>query len=304
MLSPNSRYFVRYELTLRPQKDKGAPLPLRSDGADLDVITVLQEAMTAGTAVLNVKEGEDDFVRLTAVDVRPRSGQLVLLFRRSTDGAAPIFEHRATRRLRRSDKLDDEVEAHSAHLFIGLPSRETPYPTHRVLLEEVPGLGRTHVLGLLRTILRERKYEFEDERGRPGETYTLPILGGVASETVRDAVTGGGIKYIELVRTPSLDGLDTAGLVAHPERMRLSIRSNQRGSLELVNRVRAWAGRNSWDRLRIQVATDDDRTRVVEIAREADAADVLFVRAELVEGITPPLEKCTEHIVDSLVWME
>ncbi len=299
--SPNSRYFVRYDFTLRPQRDKGAPLPLRTAGEELDVVTVLQRAMADGTAVFNVTEGEDDFVRLTAVEVRPRSNLIALLFRRSTDGSAPIFENRRTQMLRRSDKREDEIEAYSAHLFIALDSLDAPYPTHRAVLEEVPGLGRTYVQELLRRLLRAEVYECTDDRGTVGETYTLPVLSGVASETVRSAVAGGGIKYIELVRTPRLDGLDTAGLIPHPERLRLSIKSNRRGSFDIVRQVKEWGNQHDWDRIRIQVETADDRTRVVEIAREADAADVLFVRSELVENINPPLEKCSDEVVDSLV---
>jgi hypothetical protein len=299
--SPTSRYFVRYDLTLRPQRDQGAPLPLRDPGDGLDVLSVLKRALADGTAVLNVTEGEDDFVRLTAVEYRPRSNLVALLFRRSTDGSAPIFEHRRTKALRKSDKKDDEAEAYSAHLFISLDSHDAPYPTHRAVLEEVAGLGRTYIQELLRRILRPVVYPYVDERRMDAETYTIPQMGGVASETVKNAIKGGGIKYIELVRAPRLDGMDTAGLVASPERLRLSIKSNRQGSLDMVRRVKAWAGNHGWDRIRVQVETKDERTRVVEIAREADAADVLFVRAELIDNINPPLEKCTDQVVDAMV---
>lgn len=301
LLSPNSRFFVRHELSFRPQRDQGAALALRAPGDELDIISVLEEAVADGSAVFQVKDDTEDYVRLTHVDVRPRSNLVALLFRRSADGPPPIFENRRTRVLRRSDKTDEDLEAVSAHLFISLDEALLPFPTHRALLEEVPGLSRTYVTALLRNILRGVVYGFTDERGMQRETYTIPQFGGVPSETVGDAVRGGGIKYIELVRTPRLDGLDTSGLIAHPERMRLSVKSDRRGNMDLITRVRGWADQHDWRGMRVQVQTSDDRTRVVEIAREADAADVLFIKSELVEGINPPLEQCTEHVVDALV---
>lgn len=301
LLSPNSRFFVRHEVTFKPQRDQGAPLMLRAPGEELDVISILQDAVANGSAFFRVKDDSEDFVRLTHVDVRPRSNLVALLFRRSADGPPPMFEHRRTRALRRSDKTDDDLEAVSGHLFISLDERRTPHPTHRALLEEVPGLSRTYVTHLLKNLLREVVYGFVDERGFQKETYTMPQFGGVPSETIRDAVMGGGIKYIELVRTPRLDGLDTSGLIAHPERMRLSVKNDRRGNLDLIARVRGWADQHDWRDMRVQVETADERTRVVQIAREADAADVLFVKSELVEGINPPLEQCTDQVVDSLV---
>jgi hypothetical protein len=300
-LKPDQRFFLRFELELRPQRDKGAALPLRVADDGLDVLTVLQQAIDDGTAVFQVTEGEDDFVRLTQAVFRPRSNQLVLLFRRSSDGSAPMFENRATRELRRSDKQEDEFKAYSAHLFVSLDESPGAYPKHRALLEEVPGLGRTYIQELLRRILRLETYDCTDERGRLQETYTIPHLRGIASETLRDGVRGGGIKYIELVRQPRLDGLDTAGLIPRSERLRLSVREGQRRNFRNLANVKAWGQQHGWDRIRVQVETADERTRVVDISREADASDVLFVRAERVEGIAPPLEECTDEVVSSLV---
>ena len=300
-LKPDERFFLRFEFELRPQRDKGVALPLRDTGEGLDVLTVLQDAVDQGTAVFQVKEGEEDYVRLTKIDIRARSNQVVLLFRRSSDGAAPIFEHRATRRLRRSDKREDEFKAYSAHLFLSLDEVMTPHRTHRAILEEVPGLGRTYIQELLRRTLRQEIYSYTDEKGEERETYTIPRLNGVASETLRDGIQGGGINYIELVRRPRLDGLDTAGLIPRSERLRLSVKADRRTSFRGVANVKAWAQQRGWDEIRVQVETADERTRVVDISREANASDVLFVRAERVGRISPPLEECTDDVVDVLV---
>jgi hypothetical protein len=50
----------------------------------------------------------------------------------------------------------------------------------------------------------------------------------------------------------------------------------------------------------VQIETEDKRYRVVDIARSADAADVLFVHSELVTT-EKPLNQCTDKINEELV---
>lgn len=299
LLSSNSRYFLRHEVAFKPYRDKGAGLSLISDDGTVDVLSVLQDALKADQATFVINK--HDVVRLTAIEHLPKQEMVVLLFRRSDpDLAAPVFENRKTRALRLSDKGEDDAEAVSAHLFLSTRPAFTPNPTYRAILEEVPGLGRTYVQAIMKQVLRDRPYEYEDDRGQAKNTYSVVVFGGVPSETLGQAIRRGGIKYIELVRAPRLDGLDTAGLVAHAERLKLSVKESDRGNLDIIRRVRGWANAHEWRDLRVQIATGDDRTRVVEVAREADAADVLFVKSELMTDIKPPLLQCTEKVHNTL----
>lgn len=103
------------------------------------------------------------------------------------------------------------------------------------------------------------------------------------------------------MRPPHLKGLDIAGLVPHPERMRLTVKADsKKGALAALDKVRSWMGNEKWERLRVLVKTSDDRHKVVEIAREADAADVLFVRSEQVET-KKPLAQCTDKANPELI---
>ncbi len=299
LLEPNSRFFVRHELVLRPARNNGEPLSFRAPGDELDVIDVIETAVKNQTAIATIKK--NDAVMITAIDVRPRDEMAVLLFRRSDpDATPPVFENRKTRKLRAVDKGPDDAEALSAHVFVHLDAKAKPHPAHRAIFEEVPGLGRTYIQMLLHDLITDVKYLYIDGRGEKRETYTIPKFEGLPSETLGAALKGGGIEYIELVRAPQLKGLDTAGIEAHPERMRLTVHAvSKKGVLEALERVRAWMGREHWERIRVLVRTDDDRHRVVEIARVGDAADVLFVRSERV-ATEKPLAQCTDVINEEL----
>jgi hypothetical protein len=297
LLEPHSRFFLRHEIQFRPLRNRGLALPLISADDTLDALTVLQEAVDAGNADVTLRN--EDVVSLTIV--RSDEDMAVLLFRRSDpDAATPTFENRRTRRIRLADKSEDEAVALSCHLFVHLdPIRREPL-TYRAILEEVPGLGRTYVQGLIAEILRQAKYEYTDDRGEAKETYTLPQFNGIKSESIGGVAGSAGIRYVELVRPGNVEGLDTEGIVEpREEKMRLVLRTQPANPLPLLRRIREWAIGDNWSDVRIHIAMPEDRSRLVSIAREADAADVLFVRSEQVH-VPTRMHQCTDTINEEL----
>jgi hypothetical protein len=293
LLDPMCRYFVRHELGFRPQRNAGAALDFIVKGRALDVADAIRHAVDNDAATYAVKK--NDVIRLTKFDIFQREEIAIMLFRRSDpDSMPPVFENRKTKILRPADKGPDDAEAISAHLFIHLDKKDKPHPTYRAILEEVPGLGRTYIQTLLGDILRENRYSYIDARGEEKETWTITRLDGIPSQNLGAALNGGGVRYIELVRPPNVDGLDVAGLVASPEKMKLTVRAtSKKGILAAINDVRQWAaGGNRWPRVRVRVE-EGERSRMVDIAREADAADVLFVHSEPV-NVDKPLAQCTD----------
>jgi len=154
---------------------------------------------------------------------------------------------------------------------------------------------------VISAVVKEQKYEYEDAHGDIKETYTIPVFHGVPSENIGDALKTGVISFIELVRPPNVSGLDTDGLIPRPERMRLSLKAQtMKKALGIIQRVQDWRDSKHWRDLRVQVKTADKRSRMVPIAREEDAADVLFVHAEEVTT-KKPLSQCTDKINEELV---
>lgn len=182
LLDRHSRFLLRHRLRFRAERNHGVPLPFQAQNGH-DVEHALQDAITAGRARLVLRN--QDVVALTRVEVRPRTGLAVLLFRRSDPNAAtPIFEHQRTRRIRRADKADDEAVAVSAHVFVKLEELGGGHPTYRVIMEEVPGLGRSYIHHLIADILRNTTYLYTDRHGERKETYTVMDFHGIKSDSI------------------------------------------------------------------------------------------------------------------------
>lgn len=302
LLEPHSRFFLRHELRFRTPRNAGVPLHFRRDDGKLDVENVLQSAITRGKA--NFVLRNRDVVRLTAMDVRPKDNIAILLFRRSDpDAANPIFENEKTRKLRPSDKRPDEGIAVSSHLFIRLDGVEdAAYPTYCAILEEVPGLSRTYIQALLHELLSDARYNYTDQRGQKKETYTMVDFHGVKSEKVGGALKGESVvPSVTLVRPGNVKGLDTEGLVIpREERMKLVIRAEPRQTLRIIRKIQDWMGHHNWPKMLVQMDMPEQRSRLVALAREADAADILFVRSVPID-VKNQLEACTATINEELV---
>jgi hypothetical protein len=300
LLGTHSRFFLRHELSFRPAHNRGEPLQFQDTGA-LDVEDILKRGIATGRAQYVLRS--QDIVRLTAMDVRPKDKLAVLLFRRSDpNAAAPIFEHRKRGTLRKVDKSADEAVAVSAHLFVNLSGvKNRANPTYRAILEEVPSLGRTYIQAVFHALLAESIYHYTDHRGDKKETHSIPKLDGVKSEKVGGALKNSHVSSVTLVRPGNVEGLDTAGLVvAREQRMKLIIRAEPEKTLGVIKKIQSWMKTHDWKDAVVEVDMPENRKRLVSIAREADAADILFVRSEPID-VGNPLDPCTDKINEELV---
>jgi hypothetical protein len=301
LLSPSSRFFLRHELRLRTPRDQGVPLPFLH-AKTISVANVLQKAMTAGKASFVL--AKKDVVRLTALDIREKDQIAVLLFRRSDpEAATPIFEDENTRQLRKSDKKTTEAIAVSAHMFIRLDEvAGAAHPTYRAILEEVPGLSRTYIHSLLHSLIREVTYQYTDKRGEKKDTYTIVDFHGQKSEKIGGALKGNSVvPSVILVRPGSVKGLDTEGLVIPREqRMKLLIKAKPAQTLGILKKIQSWMKDHDWPKLLVEMHMPEERTRIVQLAREQDAADILFIRSVPID-VETPLEACTDTINEELV---
>jgi hypothetical protein len=301
LLAPHSRFFLRHELRFRTPRGHGVPLPFRAKN-HLDIENVLQTAIGADKANLVLRN--NDIVRLTMLDIRPRQNLAVLLFRRSDpEAATPIFEHAKTRKLRPSDKSPDEAVAVSSHLFVHLGAiADAAHPTYPAILEEVPGLSRSYIQALFHDVVKDTRYLYSDGRGAERETYTLVEFHGLKSEKVGGALKGDSIvPSVTLVRPGSVAGLDTEGMVVpRDQRMKLIIKAKPEQTLGVIKKIQSWMKVHDWPKFLIEVDMPENRTRLVALAREADAADILFVRSVPID-VKTRLEACSDVINEELV---
>lgn len=301
LLAPFSRFYLRHQLRFRTPYNNGVPLPFRTEDKILDICDILQTAIKTNKATLVLRN--KDIVRLTKLEIRDEEKIAILLFRRSDpDAATPIFENENTRSLRPSDKKPNEAIAVSSHLFVrldGIP--DAVYPSYDAILEEVPGLSRTYIQALLQDIVKQVVYKYTDRRGEEKDTYTMIDFHGLKSEKVSGALAGNSVvPYVTLVRPGNVKGLDSEGLVvAREERMKLVLRVEPDQTLKVLKKIQAWMKPNNWPKLLVEMNMPEQRTRLISLAREADAADILFVRSVPID-VPTKLEACTEVVNNEL----
>ena len=300
MLEKRERYFIRHNLVLRGKRNQGAGLPLvGSDGA-LTAVKILQAAVNKKTAHIDISGG--DVVRITNVVLRPKDNLVIVLFRRRNPNAATqVFEDAVEQSIRPADRGPKDDPAVSAHLFIDTRSRANgDASSYKAIMEEVQGLGASYMKLLMDEVVRKVEYDIIDSRGQAAKTSCKVDFYGVKSDNLQKAVTKNGFDFIELVKEPDLTGLDTEGLNIKPERLRLYPK-RRGGSVgaAILDRVFGWAKNNGWSDISVQIRTDD-KTKVVKIGRDEDAATTLFVKADLVK-VQADIPACSDVVNEQLV---
>jgi len=265
ILDPMYRFMLKHELTFRSYHSRGEPLRFVSEGDVLDVYSLLENAVANDAARIVLRN--NDVVRLASVVLREDEGVAALLFRRSDPDATPqMFEHQATKRLRKANKTADDAVAVSSHLFIKLDPLDDAGYRYEAVLEEVPGIGRTYVLAILLSVLRANAYEYTDRRGEQQETHTLAQMDGVKGDRIGDAAVDSTIEYVELVRPADTTGLDMEGMVAREERMRVRLTPDVDDQVGMVRRVREWALARDWRDIKVRIRMPEDKSRLVSVA--------------------------------------
>ncbi|PSC03802.1 hypothetical protein SLNSH_16975 [Alsobacter soli] len=262
------------------------------------MLHLLERARARGDAKITIRGGDE--CALTNISVRPADNVAVLLFRRSDASAAtPYFEHAKTRAIRKADKLADEAVAVSAHLFVELSGNGSQPRRNRAVLEEMPGLGRSYIESILKSVLQPHKYSYTEANGEDAETYTIAELEGFLSATLGEALKDGRVPFVQLVREGKATGFDTEAFIPKEQKMKLAVKASGPSLLEKLRGLRAWATREGWDDVRVQIVMPEGRSRLVSVPRDEDAGTVLFVRSEQVY-VKNDLEVCHEDVSEEL----
>ncbi|CAK7257564.1 MULTISPECIES: hypothetical protein [unclassified Shinella] len=299
-LEKHSRFIRRYEFTLGARKKLGAVIPLYAEEGELSLYDALDAALEKDGA--SAKQPNNDTVDLAEMDWI--GGCLVLLFHRSSpDAADPMYRRfvKGKRQLRPSVKEDDEEQTVSAHMVI------KPHPvianTYKFALEEIPGLSASTIIPIIRQALAEYAYEYEDKRGETHETYATLKYEGIKSESLEEALKTGRFIDIKISRPAEIDFLDAEGVIA-PGREYATLKiTAELDEKELMDRLVFWrnqAAANGWTDFSVDLEMDDKRRRTVRIDRDAEAKEILFVRADQVNFRTE-LKVCAAEIVEEFV---
>lgn len=215
--------------------------------------------------------------------------------------ANPSFEHSETAALRTVEKLEKEGKALTAHCSITL--KEAAGKRHRMIVEDIRGLGRTRIQELLaselRAISRDFGLEYTNNSGEQIHTYIIPELQGVRSEKIKESLSRSTLSGVYLVDTRTNTMLDEMPN-AKVSRREIKIEVSDAG---LIDKISAWGRERSFDRMRL-VWNDPEGAGKPERASvditQSDVQDTFFIRQRKIT-VSKPLDEASTDIRDDLI---
>jgi hypothetical protein len=248
-------------------------------------------------------QANGDAIDLIKAEHMEKEKLAVLLFHRGSPNAAdPAYRKRVKDQItiRQTRKANDEEQAVSCHLTIStIPRSDGKYAA---ALEEIPGLSGSAVMSILGSILRDYSYIYDD-KGEDAETYSVLKVEGVKSESLTNALKSrGSLDYLTLTRTLPPDAPDSQG-IAEPQSQKVKYKIvGNPASAPWRKRFKDFVEgvKPTWDYVSVDVTLDDNRHKTVRVDTQDDAAELLFIRSELVH-IQTDLNPCTLEIVPQVV---
>lgn len=302
LVDKRQRYFRRYVVRWVGRATAAPPLPLVASSGPNSIVAALRKAERDGRA--SAKEGKDT-IDLIKVEHFPSKELVVLLFHRTSPNASdPAYRSKVNNELfiRQTEKKFDEDQAQSCHFVIS--TKRNADGGFAAVLEEIQGLSATTVLSIVRRVLHDFKYPYTHKK-KSLETNTTFKAEGIKSESLDNALRHkASLNYLVLTRTSAPDVPDAAGIVEpRSERAKYKIVGDPTSAdwkAKFKNFVEGT--RETWDQVSIEVQLEDDRQRTVILDRTNTAAEILFVRSELVyfkNDLPPCSTKVVLPIVDA-----
>lgn len=143
-------------------------------------------------------------------------------------------------------------------------------------------------MGLVQQILRVAlgNYKYGVKRGKKEiETYSMFKPEGLKSESITSALKKGSLDYVTLIREAKPNFVDADGIFKPvTETMRLKVVGKIDGSSwqDQLHKLVGGAKAQGWEKFSLDLGLENDRRKTVELDRETEAKEVLFVRSEQV----------------------
>lgn len=300
MIDSHERFVLMYDMTIRTAR-KATEMPPFAD-----IAQALLSRIRAGKSHLVLRAANDGdaapWLRIKdGAIVDGHSGQhLALLFSVGDPRAAnPVFEHSETAELREIEKQEKEGKAVTAHAILSI----TPHKPnrHRVVVEDIRGLGKTRLRDILGSELRQISddfgLEYINNTGEPVSTYIVPDLEGYANDKLKTSLnrsTVSGVWLIDTTAKAEFDEVPSARLARREIKFEVH-------DLPTIQRLKEWGNANRFDRMRL-VWNDPEGAGKPERASvditQNDVAETYFVRQRKIKLERPLAEAVSKLRVD------
>ncbi|MCG8053861.1 MAG: hypothetical protein JAZ15_21955 [Candidatus Thiodiazotropha endolucinida] len=302
MLDLWNRFIQFHELKVVSDPPQAPYIPLQ------DLCTLLTNEIDAGNAVKLINN-ESAAIRFSKYQQFPAENVLIFLVQYTDRNISdPAFQDLNTGELRTEPKLDGEGIAVSAHIAISLESHDDINVLYHLLLEEVPGLGRSRLSPFFKSEFKKLckdMYQFIDPTNGKRRNYhpNTEILGKPSKNLEAELDEGVRLQGIEIVRmTPAEPEFDEEGYY-HEVSNHIHIapeKDSQFTPKQIIELIKRKAFESGYDNIKVRYkrATGKQKTTVMG-ADMGDLADAMINRDELIRA-DEVLSQCSEEIIDSI----
>lgn len=296
MLDMWERWIQFHELNLKSEPEEAPVINLK------DIIPKLTERWKSGESVKLIN---NDTAAIRIQDLKTIKTVTVLLIQYTDKNVTdPVFSHLETGKLRTEPKLEGEGVAVSAHVAISHTPLNGNVDSYRLLLEEVPGLGRSRITPFLKSEFKAActdMFEFKDEGSGRVKKYlpSVEVLGDLSAKLVDDLDKGSVLQGIELIQhKPGNSGLDEEKYFTEVSRhIKLKpVLNSGEGILGILEKIKDKARKDGYDdiKVRYNLQKEKQKTATLGTSKE-DITDILIVRDEKIKS-DEVLGQCLEKI--------
>lgn len=231
-------------------------------------------------------------IRILCYTEYPDLGVIVFLVDLADQNVtAPAYRDLKKGTLRHGRLRGGEGVAVSAHVALALDSFDDNAPRYRILLEHVPGLGRSTLEPFLKAMLKQAagdRFTWRDDTAdeRERKFYPAATLEGTPSEELVEDMQSksGAIVGIELVKHfKDQKAFDEAGILME-DTVTLRLRPEKptpEGIAEFLGRMRFLAMKQGYQNMTVRYKNQWGKQRTAQMGTtKADIADVLVLRTE------------------------
>ena len=298
MIDAYERFVLMFDLTLRTARVE-TELPEFEKVAETLLNRVRNKKATLVLRPYSGYNGEAPWLRIKDGKVVSQGGKkyLALLFSIGDPRAAnPVFEHADTAVLREIEKEEKEGKAVTAHCLISM--KPGKFGRHRVIVEDVRGLGKTRLREILASELKAASQELgmvrTNNAGDDVDTYIIPDLEGHASEKIKDSLKRGTLSGIWLVDTTAKGKFDEVeGVRIARREIKFDVKDKS-----AIERLKIWGSERDFDQMRLVWNDPEGAGRPerasVDITQQ-DVAETYFVRQRKVK-LSKPLPEAVENL--------
>ncbi|EML4352307.1 hypothetical protein [Enterobacter hormaechei] len=298
MLSDYERWVFVYDLTIKPKHPSAPEIALK------DALIRLKSVFEAGKAV-KMYFNETRAMRLSDLQINNYSKKASLLIQMCDKNASdPVFSELKSGSLRVEPKMDGEGIAVSAHVVISMQPNKDSTHSYLMLVEDVPGIGRTALKSFLQALMKEAfdGMEFKNPHTkRMCEQRPMLEISSHQSKSLQESLKGGKLLTVTLTSNKKINQFDKNPYTKQVDHVvKLKVVKQPKTLTDKVNFVqdmRNKAHAEGFDNFKVTFKNHEKQDSL-EFDYKDDATTKLFTRTEKI-SLGDPINQCEAKIHDN-----